>query len=105
MKKYTDKELADFLLEDRQHPDWKWRPYFKKNGRRWVFFICYIVLLFGFGIFAQSWWFCGFVFGLVFGMFSRDRVWLRVQQAVWPFYDKVIDWSKLEKIASGEPSA
>jgi hypothetical protein len=105
MKNYTDKELADFMLEMRQHGGRTRRPYFNKNRWCWIFFFSFIALLLCLGVFAQAWGFCAFVFGLVFGIFSRDRVWLLGQQAAWPFYDKVTDWLKVEKIANGEPLA
>jgi len=105
MKNYTDKELAVFMLEMRQHNGRApWR-YFKKNGWRMVFLIGFIILLLGLGIFAQSWWICGFGFGFVAGIFSRDRDGVRQQQAVWPFYTKIIDWGTVETIAKGESSA
>jgi hypothetical protein len=100
MKNYTDKELADFMLEMRQHGGrTRWR-YLKTNRWRWVLFFGFIALLLGLGLFAHSWGFCGFVVGLVFGIFSRDGVWLRGQTAVWPFYAKVIDWEKVERFLS-----
>jgi hypothetical protein len=106
MKKYTDKELADLLLEMRQHngraPSW---GYFKKHPARMVLFIGFIVVLIGLGVFAQSWGFCGFILGLVLGIFSRDRANNQQLRLVWPFYGKVIDWLKVERIANGEPSA
>jgi hypothetical protein len=105
MKNYTDTELAAFMLEMRQHggpPRWR---YLKTNAWRLVFFFCLIVFLLGLGTFAQAWWFCGFVVGLVWGIFSRDGAWLRQQRAAWPFYAKVTDWQIVERIASGEPSA
>ncbi len=105
MKKYTDKELAELLLEKRQHGGQAWRPYFKRNRWRLVFCFALMVFLLGLGVLELAWGFCGFVFGLVVGICSRDRVWLRQQQAVWPFYSRVIDWLKVEKIASGEPLA
>jgi hypothetical protein len=106
MKEYTDKELAGYLLEMRRHngraPSW---GCFKTHARRMVLFIGFVVLLFGLGVFAQSWWLCGFVFGCVVGIFSRDREHVRQLRSVWPFYGKVIDWLKVERIANGEPSA
>jgi hypothetical protein len=105
MKNYTDTELAASMLEMRQHGGrTRWR-YLRTNAWRWAFFFGFIALLLGFGTFAQAWGFCGFVVGLVAGIFSRDGVWLRQQRAVWPFYAKVIDWEKVESIANGEPSA
>jgi len=106
MKNYTDKELADYLLEMRQRDGHasSWR-YFKQNRWRLIMFFGFAVALFGLGVFAKSWWFCGFIFGLVFGILSRDRVYVQQLQTVWPFYSKVIDWLKVEKIANEEPSA
>jgi hypothetical protein len=69
-----------------------------------MFFGVAVVLL-GLGAFAQSWSFCGFIFGLAFGILSRDRAHSQQLQSIWPFYGRVIDWLKVEKIASGEPSA
>ncbi len=105
MKNYTDKELAGFMLEMRQSGGKSGKRYFKRNKWRFLLLFSLAVLLFVLGITAQAWWLCGFVPGLVFGMFSRDRVWLRGQQAAWPFYDKVIEWSKVETIANGDSSA
>jgi len=106
MKKYTEKELADFLLEMRQHngraPSW---GYFKKHAARMFLLIGLVIVFFGLGVLAQSWGFSGFVFGLIVGIFSRDRAHTQQLQAVWPFYDKIIDWLKVERIANGEPSA
>jgi hypothetical protein len=105
MKNYTDKELADFMLEMRQQGGrTRWR-HLKAHGWRWVAFIGLIVLLLAFGIFAESLLFCGFIVGMVFGIFSRDGVWIRQQRSAWPFYVKVTDWSKVEKIANGDRPA
>ena len=106
MKNYTDKELADYLMEMKQRDGRaSLKSYFKRNRWRLLLFFGVAVVLFGFGAFAQSWWFCGFIFGLVFGILSRDRAHSQQLQRVWPFYGRVIDWLKVEKIASGEPSA
>ena len=105
MKTYTDKELADFMLEMRQHDGrTRWR-YLKNNRSRWVLFFGIIAFLLVVGISAQSWGFCGLVIGLVFGIFSRDGVWLRGLTAAWPFYSKVIDWEKVERFSNEKPSA
>ena len=101
MKKYTDKELANFLLESRQNgPAASWP--FKKHWWRWTLFIALTALLVGVGLFVHSGALCGFIIGLVAGGFSRDRTWLQGRRAVWPFYAKIIDWPKVGKIASGE---
>ena len=106
MKNYTDKELAHYLLEMRQRDGRTslWSR-FKKGRWRLILFFGFAFVLFGLGAFAQSWWFCGFVFGLVFGILSRDRAHVQQLQKIWPFYGKVIDWLKVEKIANEEPSA
>jgi hypothetical protein len=104
MKKYTDKELADYLLEMRQHngrtPLWR-----KKYRWRLVVFWLIIALFLVLGISSQSWGFFGFVLGFGVGIVFRDRAYRRQLDSIWPFYGKVIDWLKLEKIANGEPSA
>ena len=106
MKHYTDKELADYLLEMRRYGGRaRLRNYFQKYKWRLISFFALVIILFVLGVFAQSWWFCGFIFGLVFGILSRDRAHVRQLNTVWPFYGKVIDWLKVEKIANGEPSA
>jgi hypothetical protein len=102
MKKLNDAQLAEFLLKTRQkegHASW-W--HLKRNALRWSLFFCCTVCLLGLGIFAKSWGFCCFVLGLSIGTVSRDGQQLRQHRAVWPFYDKVIDWIKVEKIAKGE---
>jgi hypothetical protein len=106
MKKYTDKELADLMLEMRQHGNSRtqWR-YFKRKKWRWFLFFGLIALLLGLGILAQSLGFCGLVFGLFLGIFFRDAVWLRGQAAAWPFYAKVIDWEKVERFSNEKTSA
>ncbi len=50
--------------------------------------------------------FSGFVFiiGLVIGAIARDVGWFRQSRRLWPFYDKVIDWSKVRQIAEGKTS-
>jgi hypothetical protein len=106
MKQYTDKELADHLLEMRRCDGRaSLRSYFKRNGWRLFLFFGFVIVLLGLGLFAQSWGFCGFIFGLVFGILSRDRAHAQQLQKIWPFYGRVIDWLKVEKIAGGEPSA
>lgn len=106
MKQYTNKELADYLLEMRRHDGRApLRNYFQKYRWRLISFFGFVIILFGLGVFARSWWFCGFIFGLVFGILSRDRAHAQQRKTIWPFYGKVIDWLKVEKIANGEPSA
>ena len=101
MKNYTDKELADYLLEMRQRggraSSWS---RFKKNRWRLILFFGFAIVLSGLGAFARSWWFCGLIFGLVFGILSRDRAHVQQLQKIWPFYGKVIDWLKVEQIAN-----
>ena len=46
--------------------------------------------------------FCGFVAGVVVGIFSRDSAWIKQTHAAWPFYVKIIDWNKVETMAKGE---
>jgi hypothetical protein len=106
MKKYTDKELADYLLEMRQRDGRAslWNR-FKKNRWRFVLFFGLPIVLFGLGAFAQSWGFCGFIVGMVWGILARDRAHVQQLQKIWPFYGRVIDWLKVEKIANEEPSA
>ena len=67
-------------------------------------FIVGVLFLLGLGTFAQAWGFCGLVVGMVAGIFSRDSVWIRRQRIIWPFYARVIDWEKVQKIARGEAS-
>lgn len=106
MKKYTDKELADYLLETRRcNGREPWGYFTKKNRLRMILSIAFLIVLFGIGVFAQSWLFCGFIIGLALGSFYRDRAWQDAHRAGWPFYDKVTDWGKVERIASGERSA
>ena len=106
MKTYTDKELADYLLELRQRDGrvslW---GHLRKSRWRLVLFFGFVVVFFGLGVLAHSWWFCGFIFGLVVGMLSRDRAHIEQLQRIWRFYGRVIDWLKVEKIANDEPSA
>ena len=105
MKSYTDKELAGFMLEMRQHGvRTRWR-YLKTNKWRWILFCALILFLLALGTFVQAWGFVGLVVGLVAGTYSRDGVLLRMQRAAWPFYTRVLDWEKVERIASGESVA
>ena len=106
MRVYTDKELADYLLEMRQQSGGaSLRRYFGMHRWRLVLSFGFIVSLFCVGLLAQSWWFCGFVVGLLIGILSRDRTHVRQVKVIWPFYSKVIDWLKVEKIATGEETA
>ena len=104
MKKYTDKELADYFLDMKRHNGQalSWR---KKHRWRLVVFWLIITLLLGLGVFSQSWGFFGFVFGLALGIVFCARANRRRAQAIWPFYDKNIDWLKVEKISNEESSA
>jgi len=105
MKNYTDRELADFMLEMRRHGGrTRWRQ-LKANAWRWLLFVTLVLILAGAGLFAQARGFSGFVLGLAVGIFSRDGVWLRLQRLAWPFYAKIVDWGKVERIANGEALA
>jgi hypothetical protein len=106
MKNYTDKELADYLLDMKQRDGRasSWNR-FKKDRWRIILFFGFAIVFWGLGAFAQSWWFCSFIAGLVLGILSRDRAHVQQLQRIWPFYGKVIDWLKVEKIANEEPSA
>ncbi len=64
-----------------------------------------LVILFAAGVFVQSMLFCGFLIGLAFGVFFRDRAWRDAQTAAWSFYSQVIDWPKVKQLAKGEPAA
>ena len=106
MRQYTDMELAAFVLEMRQHngraPSW---GYFRKHTARMIVFLGLVAILLTLGVVAQSWWFSGFVFGLLVGILSRDRAHTQQLRLAWPFYGRVIDWLKVERIANGEPLA
>lgn len=103
MKKYTDKQLADYLLEMRQRDGRSsfWRAFEKHKGQAILFFTIIAVFLV-LGIFARIWAFPGFVFGYAVGILSRDRAYRKQLRSVWPFYLKTFDWLKIEKIARGE---
>jgi hypothetical protein len=103
MKKYSDKELADYILERRRNGGRMGRQYYKTGIWRWFLYFSFIVLLLVLGVVGRAWGFWWFAFGLLTGLLSRDRVWFRMQQTVWPFYAKVIDWVKVEQIANGQP--
>lgn len=105
MKHYTDKELADYLLAMKQSDGRaSSRRYFQKYRWHLILFFGFAAFVFGLGAFAQSWGLCGFIIGLVLGILSRDRAYIQQLQKIWPFYGRVIDWLKVEKIASGEPN-
>jgi len=100
MTKYTDKEWAAFILDVRQNGG-KLRKGFWKRHK---LFIPVSVLL-AFGIVAHFWWLCWFLAGAVFTVFMRDGAWMRALQDAWSVCDKVIDWSKVEKITNGDSAA
>ena len=103
MKHHTDKELAAFLLEMRQHEGRsQWARQMKANRGSWILFFTFILALLILGVFLRSVLVCGFVVGMVVGIFSRDSTWLQHQRLAWPFYAKVTDWAKVERIARGE---
>lgn len=103
MKNYTDKELAEYLLETRRNNGREPWGYLKKGNRpRMALSIASVIILFGLGMFVKSWLFCGFIIGLALGVFFRDHAWIDTQRAYWPFYSKVIDWLRVERIAGGE---
>ncbi|HXR05072.1 MAG TPA: hypothetical protein VN836_10240 [Verrucomicrobiae bacterium] len=104
MKKFTDKELATFMLETRQRGPRYLRRYFKLNGWRWPLLILVLIIFMCFAIFAQSWGFCGYLIGLACGMFARDMAYMRYQRDTWPFYAKTSNWELIEKIAKAEQS-
>ena len=104
MTKFTEKELADAMLEMRKRDGrTQWR-YFRNRWRGFLFFTANAFLLVV-GAYAHAWWFCGFILGAFIGAACRDFAGIRSQQAAWPFSLKIIDWQKVEKIANGEPSA
>src|SRR5215469_4410320 len=99
MKKHTDTQLAAFLLEKNQNGGRVFRSYLKRNAWRLPLFFFLISFFLGLGISKHEWGFCGFLSGLTLGIIFRDGVWMKQQRVVWPFYAKVIDWIKVEKIA------
>lgn len=43
-----------------------------------------------------------FFSGFVLGVFRRDWGWVKASQKMWSFYEKVIDWGLVQKIAADE---
>ena len=105
MKTNTDKELAVFLLKERQHGGQTWWQHLKTHARYWTFAFGFMMVLLGLAAFVEAWVPFGVVLGLVAGILSRASVWIQHQRAAWPFYAKVLDWEKVTKIANETPPA
>ena len=102
MNDYSDKELACYLLESRKNGGAS--GYYKAGWQRWLSFAVSLAILLGILALIQLWMVFWLVLGVYVGILVRDRTLFNGLQASWPFYIKVLDWSKVEKIANEESS-
>jgi hypothetical protein len=42
------------------------------------------------------------IMGTAIGVFCRDIAWIQTTQRAWPFYERIIDWDKVRKLAQTE---
>jgi hypothetical protein len=83
-----------------------WSVYLRLHARQWVMFAA------GCGLFIYlltpahtSSFLLGVLPGLLVGLVARDIGYFRSRRAVWPVYERVIDWEKVEVLVQrpGEP--
>jgi hypothetical protein len=91
--RYTDEGMARHLLERRTGSHRSWRNYLIHAG---VLAVGLVALVFF--KYRAGWW---FFIGYAVGAGSREHAWVSATDKVWSFYEKVIDWAKVEKIAAG----
>ena len=110
MNEFSDQNLAFWMLENRAY-GYTFRLHFRRSAWRYA-------LVFGlFGLVGLALGVmesigpppfspplplasCVACFGC--GAFVCDIAWVRMHKRVWPFREKVTDWSVVEKIAGGE---
>jgi hypothetical protein len=95
-------ELAAITLEARNRGAFTHRHHFRTNAMRYVLFFTVVALAALAVARLQHWGAFGLLLGVITGVLARDRVYFRQHKETWPFYAKVIDWQKVQRIANGE---
>ena len=97
-----EKKLARLLLTTRERGGLRLGYYLRDNAKRFCRLAIYFGLLIAFCVFTGHPVACGVVSGLMLGiLFYLDQQ-FRNARRCWPFYQKVMDWSAVRKIAETE---
>jgi hypothetical protein len=101
--KQTDEQRARRLLRLREEKlAFRW-GYFLRDSRFWIVFITILAMLtYTFagerGLFAnRAIW---LIAGVFIGRIARDYIWLKDVVDSVPFLEKVLDWGKVQELAS-----
>jgi hypothetical protein len=96
MAQPTDKARAERLLQTRQHGAYTLLEFWCTNRKTYLLtFLCY-----GIPLLASSLIPLWTVFGVLVGTLLRDWDWIRQIQRDRTFTEKIIDWEKVQQIAS-----
>jgi hypothetical protein len=102
MKETSDQVRAQRLLFLRDHCPNEFSTFLRLNAIRYIFRITLSAI--GLSVIALMglWMWFAFFLGMVVGAFLRDMSWVRSNRRTWPFTKKVMDWSVVELLASGQ---
>ena len=102
MKPRNDKKLARQLLTTQERGGLRLGRHLRENARHFGLLFLYFGVLITICVFTGYPVACGVVSGLMFGILFCLYQQFRVVQRNWSFYQKVIDWCAVQKIAETE---
>jgi len=98
----NDKKQARLLLNTRARGGPRLGHSFRDNAKRFCLLAIYYGVLLAFCVFSSHRFACGVLTGLMLGvLFCLDQQ-FRNARRCWPFYQKVMDWDAVRKIAETE---
>jgi hypothetical protein len=101
MEKFTDAQMAEFVLEARRDGvEVAQRRASRKRWSQWGAFFLLIGGMMAIGSVFAAPLFTAFAAGIGIGALWSYYTTLKRANHVWSFYLKVIDWSKVEEIAT-----
>jgi len=99
----TDREMAQWMIGTREH-GYTVRRAYHSNLASWVYFIITLAAIVFVTVAAQAWAVACFVIGFTFGMLIRDYTWVHTSRKTWPYFVKVVNWERVEQLASDSPN-
>ncbi len=103
MTNQSDQQLATHILAHRG--GYSLRYVLQQSKLRYLFIVILLCAFCVGAVFAEDnfiWGFCLWGIGMSFGTIIRDIGWLRRIKQQWAFTERILDWSKIEELASGD---
>lgn len=105
MAQQSDKTRAERLLQARNGGGYTFLEFWRTNRQAYLLtFLCYGIPLLASAL-IPIWTVFGTLAGMLAGTFLRDWDWIRQLKRDRAFTEKIIDWERVQQIASDAPVA